>query len=765
MTVTADKVIVEFEAKIDAYQRDVQTAAARSEAAFNTIEKRSARMGAAVQSGFNLAKGAAIGFVASIGIDAITQAITKGLDYASSLGEVATQLGVTTDALQEYRFAGSQAGLATEDVDQALSQLTRRIGEAASGTKAQAAAFAKLGVSIRDTNGNVIQAGDAIPLIAEALQRIESPAERAAILMDLFGRSGQKLEPLLASGAKGVNNLRDAAQKLGVVLSKDQIDRADETADKLAALKQVLEAKIAGTVADNADAIVDLANALVTLVNAGGNAIRTLKDLYGVVENRPDNLFKQVTGFNLFGDEKGAAKFEGGARRSQDNARFRFANTRNPFLTLQPKASNFSGPRLDEILGLNAPNDAGAGTGLNIKSLGKWIDVLAQPAEKSAKQLDQWALEIARSTAAVAVLRARLTGDPQKIIKAEKERVDADKLAEDARILADEKNKSKRAQLLSLNAENAIIQKALIDQEVGAQTKRDLADAAEQRLRMEMNDLDSEAATLRTRLDLAANRDQRLQIEKRMLDIQFEQERKLLEQDIAEGRILDAAKARAELAERRANAEKSLNQSKLSPAGQYLKEINEIDFGQQAEGFGVQALKDLNGELANAIVYGGNLGDVLEDTGKRFLAQLLDLTLQLLIIKPLLESMRNGATGGGGIFGFLGSVAAAIGGAPKPRAIGGPVQRGRPYVVGEAGRELFVPQTNGTIVPNGQLRASGGGGQSAVVQLIVSEGQLFEPRVRQISGDVSVQVVRTAAPTIVDGAVAETFRRGNRPRT
>ena len=766
MAATADKVIVEFEAKIDAYQRDVQSAAQRSNAAFDAIEKRSAKMGAAVQSGFSLAKGAAVGFVASLGVDAITRAISAGLNYAASLGEVATQLGVTTDALQEYRFAGTQAGLATDEVDQALSQLTRRIGEGVNGTKAQAQAFQKLGIALRDANGNVLDAGDAIPLIADGLQKIQSPAERAAILMDLFGRAGQKLEPLLSDGARGVNKLRDAANELGVVLSKDQIARADETADKLDALKQVLEAKIAGAVADNADAILDLANSLVTLVNAGGNAIRTLKDLYGVWENKPDNLFKQVTGFNLFGDDKGAARFEKAARTSQNTSRFRFANTNNPFLTLQPKAPNFAGPKLDDLLGIGRSNEVGAGTGLDIKSLGTWINVLNEPAEKAAKKLDQWALEIDRATAGVALTRARLSGDPQAIVRAEKQQVDADKLAEDARILADEKNKSVRKQLLALNAENAIIQKAIIDQDAAARAKQGIADAAEQQLRREIDALDGESDTLRTRLDLAVNREQRFAIEKRMLDIQFEQERKLLEQDIAEGRILDATRARANLAERQANAERSLGQDNASPSQDYLRQLNDLsaNFGDRVEGFGVDALKELNSELSNAIAYGGDLGDVLENTGKRFLAQLIELTFQLLIIKPLLESIRDSAPGGG----FFGSLVSGIGGlfgGFKPRAIGGPVSAGRPYMVGEAGRELFVPQTNGTIIPNGQLRSTGGGGQQAIVQLVVSEGQLFEPRVRQISGDVSVQVVRTAAPTIVDGAVAETFRRGNRPRT
>lgn len=219
-------------------------------------------------------KTAFVGMAGAIAAIQFTDLAKRGLEYASSLGEVASQLGVTTKALQEYRYAASQAGVETGEMDQALSQLTRRLGDAAMGAKEPAAALERLGISVRDSNGHVRDAGDTIPLIAEGLQRIESPAERAAILVDLFGKAGQKLAPLLEGGAAGVNNLRDAAHELGLVLSEEQIQKADDTADKLSAMKQVLEAKIAGAVADNAESILDLANALIKLVEAAGKAAK-----------------------------------------------------------------------------------------------------------------------------------------------------------------------------------------------------------------------------------------------------------------------------------------------------------------------------------------------------------------------------------------------------------------------------------------------------------------------------------------------------------
>jgi TP901 family phage tail tape measure protein len=74
---------------------------------------------------------------------------------------------------------------------------------------------------------------------------------------------------------------------------------------------------------------------------------------------------------------------------------------------------------------------------------------------------------------------------------------------------------------------------------------------------------------------------------------------------------------------------------------------------------------------------------------------------------------------------FLNAAANAIGAEIRGRASGGPVRGGRPYIVGEAGPELFVPASSGMIVPNSALQ----GGQTVNVYLTAygaSAHELYE---------------------------------------
>lgn len=122
------------------------------------------------------------------------------------------------------------------------------------------------------------------------------------------------------------------------------------------------------------------------------------------------------------------------------------------------------------------------------------------------------------------------------------------------------------------------------------------------------------------------------------------------------------------------------------------------------------------------ITKGGKFADVLERLGTG-LARIIE---RQFITKPLESAMNgffgNGAAEGGAklLSGFIGSLFGSGGGSIEYsgakdlgfRASGGPVMAGSPYIVGEQGPELFMPQTSGSIIPNGSF---GGGGVSIAI--------------------------------------------------
>lgn len=243
---------------------------ANFEAGAKRARNEATRTAGSIKTAFGGISSALSGFVAGIGVAGVIAAAKAGLEYASSLGEVAKQLGVTSDDLQIYRAVGKEVGITQEEMDKGLSRLSRTLGQLRDNNPAVIKTFKDLGFEgerLRDMAGRT--AGQAIPLLADAFNRLKNPTDQARLAFELWGKAGQRQLTLLALGSKGINDLADAYRKFGAVLTPQQIKQADEAADTLQRLKTILAANIASVVADNAGSIVILANALVKLGTSG----------------------------------------------------------------------------------------------------------------------------------------------------------------------------------------------------------------------------------------------------------------------------------------------------------------------------------------------------------------------------------------------------------------------------------------------------------------------------------------------------------------
>lgn len=77
------------------------------------------------------------------------------------------------------------------------------------------------------------------------------------------------------------------------------------------------------------------------------------------------------------------------------------------------------------------------------------------------------------------------------------------------------------------------------------------------------------------------------------------------------------------------------------------------------------------------------------------------------------------------VLGGKNQIAVGIGKMAQGRAVGGPVNSGQPYIVGEKGPELFVPSSGGSIVPNNK---TGGGNTTININVGLMTGSAIERR-------------------------------------
>ncbi|KQQ31500.1 hypothetical protein ASF53_02025 [Methylobacterium sp. Leaf123] len=148
----------------------------------------------------------------------------------------------------------------------------------------------------------------------------------------------------------------------------------------------------------------------------------------------------------------------------------------------------------------------------------------------------------------------------------------------------------------------------------------------------------------------------------------------------------------------------------------------------------LQDLEQQERQTADAARHFGNtLSDALGDAileGKGLQNILLDVSKMM--VRSGLQAMM---TGQGPLAGLLGTAPAAsqggnaVGGlagmfASVFRANGGPVSAGRPYTVGEMGQEIFVPDSNGRVMP---ISRGGFGGMGGPAFQIIDQRTMAAP--------------------------------------
>ena len=160
-----------------------------------------------------------VGFLAAGAATGLFALTNSTASLGDTVAKNARKFGMGIEAYQELRFAAERSGVSVETFDSSMTAFTKRMGEAAQGTGAARDALKALGLPIEKIKH--LKPEDQLTLIAERLQHVESPAERAAIASDLFSRAGVGMVNMLGDGSKGLDDLRKRARELGHVLDED----------------------------------------------------------------------------------------------------------------------------------------------------------------------------------------------------------------------------------------------------------------------------------------------------------------------------------------------------------------------------------------------------------------------------------------------------------------------------------------------------------------------------------------------------------------
>jgi hypothetical protein len=165
----------------------------------------------------------------------ITAAIGSSVRAYGAAGDqiqkMALRTGFSTTALSELKHAAEQSGTSLEKLEAAVMKSNRLLAQTDQESATARKALEELGLSVEELNKMNME--DRFFAMAGAVAKIEDPGRRAATAMDVFGKSGAELLPMLESGAEGIQAMRDEAHKLGIVFDQEAADKAAKFTDAM----------------------------------------------------------------------------------------------------------------------------------------------------------------------------------------------------------------------------------------------------------------------------------------------------------------------------------------------------------------------------------------------------------------------------------------------------------------------------------------------------------------------------------------------------
>lgn len=214
-----------------------------------------------VDSAKNVA-GVVAGFA---GINAVVERTQKSIDILANINDAVEKTGSSAEDLSRIEQATRAVGESFIPVEQGITRLAKGLASFDDGSNEVFRALNAIGVSARDTTGQLRTSAEVFIDVTKALQSYEDGANKVALVNALFGKSGAELIPVLNDISSGVDKFTG--------VSAQSAQRANAFNDAMAEMGLLVDNVYTGFAAELLPTLVNV----VTTINANTTAFTSFQ--------------------------------------------------------------------------------------------------------------------------------------------------------------------------------------------------------------------------------------------------------------------------------------------------------------------------------------------------------------------------------------------------------------------------------------------------------------------------------------------------------
>lgn len=193
-------------------------------------------------------------------------------EQAKQVINVSQTMGMTTDQYQTWDYILKTVGYDAESASGDLAALAEKAKDAAEGGNDSAKTFQELGISVKNSRGELKSQNELFTELIFSLMNMEDVTKRNAIASDLLSTTGEKIIPILNMSRQEFYELAKQAHETGYVMSEEMLKSAYDTSggmEQLNAKMDALKYTLGSVMLPILETFVDILNAIPTPVLTG----------------------------------------------------------------------------------------------------------------------------------------------------------------------------------------------------------------------------------------------------------------------------------------------------------------------------------------------------------------------------------------------------------------------------------------------------------------------------------------------------------------
>lgn len=248
---------IRLRADIARLQRDMDDARRVTGNAFDRIGRAAGQVKAAIGS-----------MVAGLTAAAFATWIKGAIDAGDAASKMSAKTGVAVKDIAGMDLSFRLGGLSGDAMSSSMGRLSKGIVEGSKGLE-------QLGVKTKGADGSLRGTREVLWEVADRFQGMDNGARKTAMAMELFGKSGADLIPMLNGGSEAMKEMDDMAQKLGLSISEEAAANSEKFNDTLDLLMMGSQGVARGLASELLPTLTSVSGAFLASMTEGDKLAKT----------------------------------------------------------------------------------------------------------------------------------------------------------------------------------------------------------------------------------------------------------------------------------------------------------------------------------------------------------------------------------------------------------------------------------------------------------------------------------------------------------